>query len=79
MLIFFICSMAFIAFFDFTGFGSLSILPEAVEMICQETSYLSLSQPHCWTSPPADSFSHHSSASACVSQLTKKKRRQARK
>jgi len=49
--------MAFITFFDFIGFGSLSILPKAVGMICYETPKLSLSQPHCWTSPPANSFS----------------------
>src|SRR5882762_11517770 len=40
-------------------------------MICHDRPYLSLSQPHLSFFPPADSFSHSSSTSCCVSQFTK--------
>ena len=39
-------------------------------MICQDTPYLSCSQPHCFFPPPSDSFSHSSSISAWVSHRT---------
>jgi hypothetical protein len=45
-------------------------LPNAAGMICHERPYLSLSQPQRSVEPPADNFSHGSSTSACVSQLT---------
>src|SRR4030095_8029328 len=57
--------------FDFSASLSCNILPRAEGMICHDTPYLSLSQPHLCLSPPSESFSHKSSTSACVSQLTK--------
>jgi hypothetical protein len=66
-----ICSMAFMALFDLSGSLSSNIPPSAVEAICQNRPYLSLSQPQRWGSPPSTSFSHSSSTSSCVSQLTK--------
>src|SRR3990172_8808466 len=54
--------------------GSLSPnnWPKVVGIICQDTPNLSFSQPQGPGSPPpAESFSHSSSTSACVSQLTK--------
>src|SRR2546425_4272534 len=55
---------------DFTGTGSLNILPKTVGTICHDKPYLSLSQPHCTSFPPAESFSQYRSISSCVSQLT---------
>lgn len=54
----------------FSRSGSLNISPRAVGMICHETPYLSLSQPHWCFSPPSESLSHSSSTSFCVSQFT---------
>src|SRR5512134_2413213 len=55
---------------DLAASGSLiiSMMPEGT--ICQDTPYLSLSQPHSTSSPPSVSFSHSSSISFCVSQFT---------
>src|SRR5919197_204390 len=54
-------------------FASLSciILPKILGTICHETPNLSFNQPHCSSFPPSESFSHKSSTSCCVSQLTK--------
>src|SRR5258708_9700104 len=56
---------------DFSASLSLSISPKAVGMICHDSPYLSLSQPHLCFSPPAESLSHKSSTSSCVLQFTK--------
>src|SRR5579863_6542862 len=57
---------------DFLGSLSPSISPKAFGIICQDKPYLSFSQPHlCGVPPPAVSFSHSSSTSSWVSQLTK--------
>src|SRR6185437_7234992 len=63
--------MAFRTRVDFAGSLSCNILPRIEGMICQDRPYLSLSQPHLPFSPPSESFSHSSSTSSCVSQLTK--------
>src|SRR6266496_5886702 len=70
MSIFFICSMACMARWDFSGSGSLIISFMAVGMICQDTPYLSFSQPQSPSSPPSLSFSQKSSTSSCDAQLT---------
>src|SRR5229473_48650 len=57
--------------FDFSGSGSLISLAKAVGMICHETPNLSCSHPHLSFLPPSESFSHNSSTSSWVSQLTK--------
>src|SRR5438445_2117872 len=67
---FFICSIAFIALFAFTGSLSPSSLPKTVGIICHDRPYLSCSQPHWSSRPPAESFRHSSSTSCCVSQFT---------
>src|SRR5205809_556744 len=72
MSIFFICSIACIALFAFTGSLSPSSLPRIVGIICHDRPYLSCSQPHWSSRPPADSFFHSSSTSCCVSQFTNK-------
>src|SRR5437899_1874418 len=70
MSIFFICSMACMTRLAFSGSLSPSIRPRAVGMICHDRPYLSCSQPHWSSLPPADSFFHSSSTSCCVSQFT---------
>src|SRR5207248_2092281 len=70
--ILFISSIACITACDLAGFGSLISLPRAAGITCHDNPYLSFTQPHRLFSPPADSFSHSSSTSDCVSQLTKK-------
>src|SRR5258707_10817692 len=45
--------------------------PKAEGTICQESPYLSFSQPHLSFDPPSDSLSQSSSTSCCVSQFTK--------
>src|SRR6185503_5031392 len=49
---------------------SLNNSPKMVGTICQESPYLSLSQPHCTSLPPAESFFQNLSTSACVVQFT---------
>src|SRR5688572_29445484 len=65
-----ILSIASMTFFDFLA----SLLPsnslKTVGTICQDKPYLSLSQPHRDSCPPAESFSHNSSTSSCVLQST---------
>src|SRR6266498_3060214 len=53
MSIFFICSMACMARWDLSGSGSLIISFMGVGMICQDTPYLSFSQPQTPSSPPS--------------------------
>src|SRR3979411_892980 len=57
--------------FAFLGSLSPSILPKADGMICHDRPYLSCSQPHLSFLPPAESFSHSTSTSCCVSTFTK--------
>src|SRR5438552_4012335 len=66
-----ILSMACTTVCDFCGSGSFISLPKTLGMICHDKPNLSLSQPQRLFSPPAESFSHSSSTSSCVSQLTK--------
>src|SRR4029077_887095 len=56
---FFICSNAFITLSDFSAFLSCIISAKTTGTICQETPYLSFSQPHCcaFSSPPCESLS----------------------
>src|SRR5665811_497955 len=63
--------MASMTLLDFSASASCNISPKTVGTICQDRPYLSLSQPHCCVSPPSESFSHSSSTSCCVSQVTK--------
>src|SRR4030065_235944 len=70
MSIFFIRSNAFMTLSDFPGSGSVIISPMTAGTICQETPYLSLSQPHSCISPPSESFSHSLFTSFCVWQFT---------
>jgi hypothetical protein len=51
--------MAFMTRWDVSASASWSILGSTVGTTCQDTPYLSLSQPHCWAfaSPPSESFS----------------------
>src|ERR1700716_607193 len=56
--------------FAFLGSLSPSILPSADGIICHDRPYLSCSQPHLSFLPPAESLSHKSSTSCCVSQFT---------
>src|SRR5262252_7559342 len=65
-----ICSMACMTRPDFCGSLSVSISPSILGMICHETPNLSFNQPHRLSAPPADSRSHSSSTSACVSHET---------
>src|SRR6266404_4021691 len=44
--------------------------PNTVGTICHDRPYLSLSQPHCTSFPPAESVFQNRSTSACVLQLT---------
>src|SRR5712692_9916458 len=60
-----IASIASMTLLDFSVSASCNISPKAAGMICQETPYLSLSQPHLCGSPPAPSFSHNLSTSSC--------------
>src|SRR5438046_9362784 len=55
---------------DFAASLSLNSSPKTVGTICQESPYLSLSQPHCTSFPPAESFFQNLSTSACVLQFT---------
>jgi hypothetical protein len=64
-----ISSIAFMTRRDFSGSGSLINLGKAVGTICQDTPNLSFSQPQRDFWPPAESFSHSSSTSSCVSQF----------
>src|SRR5712692_6473240 len=57
--------------FAFSASLSCNISPKAEGMICHDSPYLSLSQPHLPFSPPSESFSHSVSTSCCVSQFTK--------
>src|SRR5216684_7062872 len=63
--------MAFMTRFAFSTSLSCNSLPRTDGMICHDRPYLSFSQPHLFFSPPAESFSHSSSTSCCVSQFTK--------
>src|SRR5207245_5390758 len=58
--------------FALAGSLSPSSLPKTVGTICHDTPYLSWSQPHWSFRPPAESLSHSSSTSFCVSQFTNK-------
>jgi hypothetical protein len=59
MLSFFMFIMATIALWDFSESGSPTSSGRMEGTICQDTPYLSLSQPHCcaFASPPWPSFS----------------------
>src|SRR5271155_5129876 len=63
-------SMAFIARADFSASLLCKSSPRIEGKICQDRPNLSVSQPHRFVCPPAESFSHSSSTSSCVSQLT---------
>src|SRR4029077_11434709 len=63
MSIFSICNIAFITRPDFAGSGSLTSLPNAVGITCQDPPNLSPSQPHLFFFPFSQSFSHISSSS----------------
>src|SRR5258708_19561329 len=65
-----ICIMACMTRCDFAASLSLSNFPKIVGTICQESPYLSLSQPHCTSLPPAESLFQNLSTSACDLQLT---------
>src|SRR5713226_5361401 len=56
---------------DFTGSLSCISSSNALGTICHDTPNLSCSHAHLSSRPPAESFSHNSSTSACVSQFTK--------
>src|SRR5262245_16105039 len=56
---------------DRTGSLSFSMVMRTLGMICHDTPYLSVSQPHCCVCPPSASFDHKESTSCCVSQFTK--------
>src|SRR4249920_2786941 len=56
--------------FDFLASLSCNSSTKAVGTTCHDRPYLSLSQPHLDLFPPSESFSHSSSTSCCVSQLT---------
>src|SRR5262252_548559 len=71
ILIFFILRRASIARFAFPGSGSPAKLSATVGIICQDTPYLSLSQPHCDSSPPSHSLSQNQSTSSWVLQSTR--------
>src|ERR1051325_10426569 len=58
-------------FSDFSASLCCIVSPKTWGPICHETPNLSFNQPHCSTSPPSESFSHNSSTSCCVSQLTR--------
>src|SRR5438270_5855276 len=66
-----ICSIACMTLFDFSASLSCNILPSTEGIICHERPYLSLSQPHLFFLPPAESFSQNSSTSCWVSHVTK--------
>src|SRR5712691_8857301 len=55
---------------DFSGSGSLMRSPRIRGTTCHETPNLSVSQPHTFFSPPAESLSQYSSTSSCVSHVT---------
>src|SRR5438552_11411498 len=65
-----ILSTACITRCDFAASLSLNNSPKTVGTICQESPYLSLSQPHCTSLPPAESFFQNLSTSPCVLQFT---------
>src|SRR5436309_6145229 len=71
MTILSIFNIACITACAFPEFESLISLPSVDGMICHHSPYLSFNQPQRLFSPPADSFSHSSSTSACVSQSAK--------
>jgi hypothetical protein len=48
------------------------IWPRTLGTICHDTPNLSVSQPHCWIVPPAESLFHSVSISFCVRQLAMK-------
>src|SRR5260370_41113404 len=66
-----ICSIAFMTRFAFSVSLSCNCLPKMDGMTCHDTPNLSCSQPHLSFLPPAESLSHSSSPSCCVSQFTK--------
>lgn len=54
----------------FAGSLSTSMRLSTDGTICQDSPYLSFSQPQSPTAPPAESLAARSSTSSCVSQLT---------
>ena len=70
MSIFFISSIASMTLFDFAGSGSFSISPRTVGLICHDSPYLSLSQPHGPSYPPSESLFQNRSTSSCDLQST---------
>src|SRR5262252_3097118 len=69
--IFFILRKASVTRFAFPGSGPPSKLSALVGIICQDTPYLSLSQPHCDSSPSSHSLPQNQSNSSCVLQSTR--------
>src|SRR5229473_1754010 len=65
-----ILSMACMTRCDFAESLLLISSPNTVGTICHDTPNLSLSQPHCTSLPPAESFFQYLSTSACVLQFT---------
>src|SRR5437773_6059931 len=65
-----ILSIACMTRCDFAASLSLNSSPKTVGTICHESPYLSLSQPHSTSLPPAESFVQNLSTSACVLQFT---------
>ena len=62
--------MASIARADLSASGSFISSVNRVGMICQDTPYLSLSQPHGPSSPPSVSRLQNRSTSSWLSQFT---------
>src|SRR5687767_5199854 len=65
-----IFSIACITRCDLAESLSLNSSANTVGTICHERPNLSLSQPHCTSLPPAESFLQNLSTSACVWQFT---------
>src|SRR5207247_3958493 len=65
-----IFSIAFMTRCDFLGSRSVNNSVMTVGTICHDSPNLSLSQPHCTSCPPAESFSQNVSTSFCVLQFT---------
>src|SRR6185436_2834612 len=65
-----IFNMACMTRCDFAASLSCNISTKIVGTICQESPYLSFSQPHCTSLPPAESLFQYLSTSACVLQFT---------
>src|SRR5438445_11041319 len=72
MSILLICNIAFMALVDFPASLPCSSSLKIEGMICHDRPDLSVSQPHLFFSPPAESLSQRSSTSSCVWQFTKK-------